>query len=105
MATIPTMMDVARRANTTVATVSRVVNNIGYVSTSLRERVQAAIAEVGYVPNANARTLRTKRSRTIGVVVGDLMNPYSVELANAVTGAAVAYGYTTFIAAATDDVD
>ncbi|MCG8421668.1 MAG: LacI family DNA-binding transcriptional regulator, partial [Proteobacteria bacterium] len=50
-------MDVARRANTTVATVSRVVNNIGYVSTSLRERVQAAIAEVGYVPNANARTL------------------------------------------------
>ncbi len=105
MATIPTMMDVARRANTTVATVSRVVNNVGYVSASLRERVQAAIEEVGYVPNANARTLRTKRSRTLGVVVGDLMNPYSVELANAVTGAAVAYGYTTFIATATDDVD
>ena len=99
------MMDVAKRADTTVATVSRVINNVGYVSASLRERVNSAIEEIGYVPNANARTLRTKRSRTIGVVVGDLMNPYSVELANAVTGAAVDYGYTTFIGAATDDVD
>ena len=101
----PTMVDVAKRAETTVATVSRVVNNVGYVSTQLRERVTAAIAEIGYVPNANARSLRTKRTRTIGVVVGDLTNPYSVELAHAVTGTAVDYGYTTFIGAATDDVD
>ncbi|MEM7674367.1 MAG: LacI family DNA-binding transcriptional regulator [Myxococcota bacterium] len=99
------MMDVAKRAETTVATVSRVVNNIGYVSAALRERVNSAIVEIGYVPNANARALRTKRSRTIGVVVGDLMNPYSVELANTVTSAAVDYGYTTFIGAATDDTD
>ena len=105
MAKNPTMMDVAKRAETTVATVSRVINNVGYVSASLRERVNSAIEEIGYVPDANARTLRTKRSRTIGVVVGDLMNPYSVELANAVTGAAVDYDYTTFIGAATDDVD
>ena len=105
MAKSPTMMDVAKRADTTVATVSRVVNNVGYVSASLRERVNSAIAEIGYVPNANARALRTKRSRTIGLVVGDLMNPYSVELANAVTSTAVDYGYTTFIGAATDDVD
>ena len=101
----PTMMDVAKRAKTTVATVSRVVNNVGYVSAALRERVNTAIAEIGYVPNANARALRTNRSRTIGVVVGDLMNPYSVELANAVTGTAADYGYTTFIGAASDDVD
>ncbi|MEO1170509.1 MAG: LacI family DNA-binding transcriptional regulator [Myxococcota bacterium] len=99
------MLDVARKAETTVATVSRVINNKGYVSSSLRERVNAAVAEIGYVPNANARTLRTKRSRTIGIVVGDLTNPYSVELANSVTSAAVAYGYTTFIGAASDDVD
>ena len=105
MAKNPTMLDVAKRAKTTAATVSRVVNNVGYVSPSLRARVNSAIAEIGYVPNANARTLKTKRSRTIGVVVGDLMNPYSVELANAVTGAAVEFGYTTFIGAATDDVD
>ena len=105
MAKNPTMVDVAKRAKTTVATVSRVINNVGYVSASLRERVNVAIAEIGYVPNANARTLKTNRSRTIGIVVGDLMNPYSVELANAVTGAAVEFGYTTFIGAATDDVD
>lgn len=101
----PTMTDVAKRAQTTVATVSRVINNAGYVSAPLRERVNAVIEELGYVPNANARSLRTKKSRTLGVVVGDLMNPYSVELANAVTSAAVDYDYTTFIGAATDDVD
>jgi len=99
------MADVAKRAKTTVATVSRVVNNAGYVSAALRERVLAAIAEVGYVTNANARALRTKRTQTLGVVVGDLMNPYSVELANAVTSSAVGYGYTTFIGTATDDLD
>lgn len=99
------MTDVARLARTTVATVSRVINNNGYVSASLRSRVVAAVEEIGYVPNANARTLRTKRSRTIGIVVGDLTNPYSMELASAVTGAAVGFGYTTFIATATDDVD
>ncbi len=97
------MMDVAARAGTTVATVSRVVNNVGYVGTSLRERVKAAIADVGYISKANARILRTKRSRTIGLVVGDLMNPYSFELANAVTEAAMDYGYTTLIATAADD--
>lgn len=99
------MTDVARRASTTVATVSRVINNTGYVSAALRSRVVAAVEEIGYVPNANARTLRTKRSRTIGIVVGDLTNPYSMELASSVTQTAIGFGYTTFIGAATDDVD
>jgi len=98
------MVDVAKRAKTTVATVSRVINNVGYVSDGLREKVEAAIEEVGYVPNANARALKTNRSQTIGVVVGDLMNPYSIELANTVTSEVASHGYTTFIGTATDDI-
>lgn len=98
------MVDVAKKANTTVATVSRVVNHVGFVSEGLRNKVQSAIEEVGYVPNANARALKTNRSHAIGIAVGDLMNPYSSELANAVTREAAANGYTTFIATpATDD--
>lgn len=99
----PTMVDVAELADTTVATVSRVINNVGYVSDGLREKVEAAIDKVGYVPNANARALKTNRSQTIGVVVGDLMNPYSIELANTVTSEVASHGYTTFIGTATDD--
>ncbi len=98
------MTDVARRARTTPATVSRVINNIGYVSAGLRAAVEAAIRELGYVPNANARVLKTNRSRTIGVVVGDLLNPYAIELANTVRGVAAQRGYATFIATAADDV-
>src|SRR5690349_10429008 len=78
----PTMADVARRVRTTPATVSRVINNVGYVSASLRSAVENAIRELGYVPNANARQLKTNTSRTIGVVVGDLLNPYAIELAS-----------------------
>lgn len=97
------MVDVAKRAKTTVATVSRVINNVGYVSDPLRKKVEKAIEQVGFVPNANARALRTNRSQTIGVVVGDLMNPYSIELASTVTREVAAHGYTTFIATAATD--
>ena len=99
----PTISDVATRAKTTAATVSRVINNSGYVSAGLRAAVETAVRELGYVPNANARVLKTNRSRTIGVVVGDLLNPYAIELANAVRAVAAMHGYITFIATAADD--
>jgi DNA-binding LacI/PurR family transcriptional regulator len=100
----PTITDVAKRAGTTVATVSRVINNSGYVSAGMRAAVEAAVRDLGYVPNANARVLKTNRSRTLGVVVGDLLNPYAIELADSVRTVAAAHGYTTFIAAAAEDV-
>lgn len=101
----PTISDVAKRSGTTLATVSRVINNSGYVSAGTRAKVEAAVRALGYVPNANARMLKTNRSRTIGIVVGDLLNPYAIELANAVRAVAAEHGYTTFIATAADDVE
>lgn len=100
----PTITDVARRAGTTVATVSRVLNNSGYVSAATRAAVEAAVRELGYVPNANARVLKTNRSRTLGVVVGDLLNPYAIELAESVRLLSAEQGYTAFVGAAADDV-
>jgi LacI family transcriptional regulator len=103
MAPQPTITDVARRAGTTTTTVSRVLNDSGYVRASTRAAVLAAIDELHYIPNVNARILKTKRSRAIGVVVGDLLNPYSAALANSVQSVAAARGYTTLIASAADE--
>ncbi len=96
----PTIHHVADRAGTTPSTVSRVLNNSGYVRAETRAAVLAAIDELHYVPNANARVLKTKRSRVIGILTGDLFNPYSAALAGAVQAVAEARGYTTFIASA-----
>src|SRR5439155_10531435 len=100
----PTIVDVAQRAGTTAATVSRVLNNSGYVRASTRAAVLRAVNDIAYVPNANARALKTRRSTAIGLVVGDLLNPYAITLANSVQAAAAARGYTVFIAAAGDEV-
>jgi LacI family transcriptional regulator len=98
----PTISDVAKLAGTTPATVSRVLNNSGYVHATKRVAVLDAVEQLHYVPNANARVLKTKRSRVIGILTGDLFNPYSVTLAGAVQALAEARGYTTFIASAGD---
>lgn len=68
--------DVAKHAGVTPMTVSRVINNSGYVKDETRERVEAAIAELHYVPNMLSRSLRVKESRTIGLVISDISNPY-----------------------------
>lgn len=98
-----TIADVARRANTTAATVSRVINNSGYVSPATRQAVLDAIEALHYMPNAHARALKTKRSRVIGLVTGDLQNPYAVALAQSVQDAAADRGYIPFIATASGD--
>ena len=76
----PTLTDVARHANVSIATVSIVVNNSrsGNISVSeeTRQRVLAAIDEIGYVPNLAARSLRTSKTRLLAVMVQDLTNPF-----------------------------
>ncbi len=65
---LPTIGDVARRAGGSTATVSRVVNQPGSVRGALRGKVEAAIAHLGYVPHAGARTLKSRRTGTIGAI-------------------------------------
>jgi len=64
----PTIRDVARRAGVSVATVSRVLNDIPVVRTEMRERVRTAIGDLGYRPSSTARSLSLGRAQTIGVV-------------------------------------
>lgn len=69
------IVDVARHADVSAKTVSRVINNDASVRPRTRRLVEQAIAELGYIPNAAARSLRNSRTNTIGFVVPDLGNP------------------------------
>ncbi|MDO4259441.1 MAG: LacI family DNA-binding transcriptional regulator [Actinomycetaceae bacterium] len=77
----PGVKDVARRAGVSVGTVSNVINDRKTVRPDIRERVLAAINELGYVPNSTAQALRRGISPLIGVAVLDLRNPFFMEAA------------------------
>ena len=90
---MPTINDVARHAGVSPITVSRVINNSGYISPKTRERVQAAIDELGYVPNIIARSLRSKRTNTLALVITDITNPFFTSLARGVEDTASDAGF------------
>jgi DNA-binding LacI/PurR family transcriptional regulator len=91
------LKDVAVRAGVSVRTVSNVVNTPEVVAAGTRERVLAAIEELGYRPNVAARQLRRGRSEVIGLVVPEIDSPYFAELAAHVVRAAEARGWTVHI--------
>lgn len=89
--------DVARRAQVSIATVSRVVNRIATVDPGLAQRVWQAVDEVGYVPNTQARALVSGRSRILGLIVSEITNPFFPELVQEFDNLAVAQGYEVMI--------
>jgi LacI family transcriptional regulator len=90
----PTIFDVAFRAGVSKSTVSNVVRRSSGVSDATRRRVQMAIDQLGYRPNVLARQLVQQRTSILGVVVGDLANPFFAEMAKSVERHAAARGYT-----------
>ncbi|WP_457100775.1 LacI family DNA-binding transcriptional regulator [Microbacterium sp. P5_E9] len=93
-----TQMDVARRAGVSRRTVSNVVTDFPYVKTEVRERVQRAIVELGYVPNRAAQRLRTGRSGVIALLVPEVGVGYFGEIGNLIIEAAAARGVGTIVA-------
>lgn len=92
-----TLKDVATRAGVSTATVSYVLNGTGSISPEVAERILHAVEALGYRPNRSARALRTGRSRTLGLVLPDLTNPFFPELAQAVEHAARMKGYAVIL--------
>ena len=88
-----TIRDVARRANLSVATVSRALNGFENVSEQARERVAAAVRELGYVPHAGARSLSLARTNAIGVVLPDLHGEFFSEIVRGMDREASRRGY------------
>jgi LacI family transcriptional regulator len=89
-----TISDVARRAGVSAMTVSRVINNSGYISPETRERVEKAVRDLGYVPNALARSLRFKQTKTLALVLTDITNPFFTTIARGVEDAASEQGFS-----------
>ncbi len=89
--------DVAARAGVSSATVSRVLSNKPHVRAEVRERVQEAVAALGYRPNRIARSLRVQRSRFIGLMVSDIQNPFFSTVMRAVEDVALTNGFGVFL--------
>ncbi|MGC9398417.1 MAG: LacI family DNA-binding transcriptional regulator [Anaerolineae bacterium] len=88
-----TIKDVAERAGLSPATVSRALNKSGYVSEEAHQRIEKAVAELGYQPNWMARSLRGKPSRSIGLIIPDILNVFYTTIAKAVAEALRLDGY------------
>jgi LacI family transcriptional regulator len=89
---------VARRAKVSTATVSRVLNNASVVKTTTRARVVKAIEELKYHPNLHARHLAGGKSRTVGVIVSNMENPFFFDIYKTVESDAHARGYEVVVA-------
>jgi DNA-binding LacI/PurR family transcriptional regulator len=89
---------VARRAHVSTATVSRVLNNTGVVKATTRARVLRAIEELKYSPNLHARSLAGGKSRSIGVIVSNIENPFFLDIYKAVEEGAHGAGYELIMA-------
>lgn len=94
---VSTMRDVAVRAGVSAKTVSRVMHNDRYVSADVRRRVEQAIAELAYVPNALARTFRSGRDAAIGVAVPSISDPFFASLTHEVERMARARGVAVLV--------
>jgi len=99
------MRDVAERAGVSVTTVSHVVNETRSVSDELRGRVLLAMEELGYQPNVLARSLRRKKTHTIGIIIPDSSNPFFAEVARGVEDTSFEQGYSVILCNSDDDLD
>lgn len=91
------MRDVAREAQVSLGTVSNVLNNVSTVTEENRKKVLEAIKGLKYRPNTAARVLKTNISKSIGLVIPDITNPYYPDLARGVEDIARKHGYTIFL--------
>lgn len=100
-----TIKDVAKKAGVSTSTVSRVVGNYGYVSNSTKLKVEKVIEELDYKPNALARSMITKSTKTIGIVVTDITNPFFASVIRSIEDVLWESGYAILLANTDENVE
>jgi LacI family transcriptional regulator len=100
-----TIYEVAQKAGVSSATVSHVINKTRFVSDETRERVERAIEEMGYRPNALARSLRSGETFTIGLLLPDSANPFFAEVGRFIEMAAFEVGYSVILSNTENDIE
>jgi len=98
-----TINDVATEAGVSIATVSRVLNKDKNVKDETKVRVMEVIDRLGYHANAMARSLRKKKSYTMGIIVGNVLSPFYSTIAKAVEDTALKYSYNVILCNGGDD--
>lgn len=98
-----TIRDVAKLSDVSVATVSRALNNSGYVSKSARQKVNSAVKELNYFPNEVARSLYQKQSNFIGLLLPDITNPFFPTIAKGVEDSVNKRGYSLLLGNVEED--
>jgi len=99
------IVDVAKRAGVSTASVSRVISGHPGISDELRERVNVAVKALGYRPDLAARRLRSGRTDTLGLIVSDIRNPFFTEVSRAVEDVAYQNGMRVLLCNADEDPD
>jgi DNA-binding LacI/PurR family transcriptional regulator len=100
-----TVTEVAAAAGVSVATAARALGGYGSVSAGSRERVMAAAKSLGYRPNMVARSMITKTTHTVGVVIADIENPFFLKALRGITDQLAEAGYDALLANTDEDVD
>ena len=93
-----TIKDVAKKAGVSISTVSRVINDSKPVTDEVKQKVLDVIKETGYIPNPLARSLVTKRSQLIGVIVPEVSDSFVNEVLNGIEEVAKMYDYEILLA-------
>lgn len=97
-----TISDVAERANVSVATVSRVINDQGGVKKSTEEKIVKAIKDLNYVRSAVARSMVRKETKTISIIIPDICNPFFSEVVAGIERRAIEKGYFTMLSSSNE---
>ena len=92
-----TIYDIAKKANVSISTVSRVFNSSTLVSKKTRKKVEKAIEEMDYIPNAIARSLVCQSSKTVGVIVSDISNSFFADTINGIENILYNEGFILFL--------
>lgn len=98
-----TIYDIAKEANVSPMTVSRVINKSGNLRLTTKEKVEKAIKELGYVPNSAARSLTSNQTKTLGLILTDISNPFFSKLARGAEDAAMEMGYRVLMSNTDED--
>lgn len=98
-----TLQDIAQRTGFTVNTVSRALKDKSDISSTTKEVIRRAADEMGYIRNQMASSLRSGRTKTLGVIVGGMSNPYYGVMTDAIQNVAAEFGYSLLIFCSRDD--
>ena len=101
----PTIYDVARLAGVSTATVSRALNGTGQIAAATRAAIEAAVEQLGYRPNTVARSLVTKSTQTIALLLPDITNPFYAALVSGIQEHALPHGYAMLLCTTEGDAE